>query len=640
MICFDRRRWLAVILIIFVLLSSPTAVGGSAPDRSTQDNSAPDNSMPDNSTPDNSVLIANALVFDGTGRPAYRADVLVSDGRIADVGSALQAPAGVPKIDADGDALLPGLIDVHTHWTPGGTPATLPQIANAYLEHGVTTVADYHQAPEAYAPRRDWLARIAAPQVRFTARISTPYGHGADWADEATTRWVNSPEAARAAIDAVAAYRPDLIKVFADGWRYNNAPDNASMDEGTLAALVAQAHHHRLKVATHTVTVARAALAARANVDLIAHSLLDAPLDQTLIEHMRARGMAYAPTLAVYEPIRMADRDKNPHDPAVRQRARNFEQALVNVRRLHQSGVAVALGTDAGMPGTPHGAATWRELELLVKAGISPGDALTIATANSARALGLQDRGTIAPGKRADLVLVGGRPWQRIADIHRVHRVWVGGQQWHGPGTSLPAANAQTALPPAKIGTLVDDFERKDGRTALDTLRTDEADGGNERSWQVTTVIARDFATQAAEQSAEQLEGRLQTPGHALSTQARLSYGPEPYAAVILPLTRGSVAPADLRGYSALRFELRGGAKEIQLELRGLYGRLWTHTLPPSAHWRRISVPFSALQAQKPRRGNGEPSPWRGDDVQQIVFRLSDTAGSKVWFEVDNVGFE
>src|SRR5690606_14830705 len=174
-------------------------------------------------------------------------DVLVRGENIDAVGPGLPIPEGVRVVEAGGLALVPGLVDVHTHWTPNARPAALPAIANAYLDAGVTTVADYHQAPEVHAPRREWLAGLAAPTVLFGARMSTPLGHGADWADQATTRWVNSPAAARAAVRELAAYRPDFIKAFTDGWRYNNAPDNTSMDEATLAASVEEAHAHGLR---------------------------------------------------------------------------------------------------------------------------------------------------------------------------------------------------------------------------------------------------------------------------------------------------------------------------------------------------------------------------------------------------------
>src|SRR5690606_810239 len=163
------------------------------------------------------VLVRGAQVFDPDTGTAAVADVLVRGDRVEQVGPALAAPDGVRVVEAAGLALVPGLLDLHTHWTPNTPPSALPAVANASLE--------------AHAPRRAWLARLAAPTVRFGARISTPLGHGADWADQATTRWVNSPAAARAAVDAIAAYRPDFIKAFTDGWRYGNAADNTSMDE-------------------------------------------------------------------------------------------------------------------------------------------------------------------------------------------------------------------------------------------------------------------------------------------------------------------------------------------------------------------------------------------------------------------------
>ncbi len=202
-----------------------------------------------------SLAIVGATVFDATGAAPRVATVLVEDGRIVRVEPGLKPPAGVRTIDARGKALLPGLFDLHTHWTPAGEPDTTPQIATAYVAAGVTTVNDFHEQPESYAPRRAWLATLVAPHVNFAARISTPGGHGADWADQSTTIWINTPQAARAAIERLKPYRPDLIKAFTDGWRYGLAPDNTSMDEGTLKALVGAAHDAKLKVLTHTVTV-------------------------------------------------------------------------------------------------------------------------------------------------------------------------------------------------------------------------------------------------------------------------------------------------------------------------------------------------------------------------------------------------
>ncbi|MET0272324.1 MAG: amidohydrolase family protein, partial [Phenylobacterium sp.] len=237
-----------------------------------------------------SLAIMGATVFDATGAAPRVANVIVQDGRIVRIGPKARAPRGAAVIDARGKALLPGFFDVHTHWTPAGSPATTPQIATAYLAAGVTTVNDFHESPESWEPRRRWLATLAAPHVNMTARMSTTGGHGADWADVNTTKWVNTPEAARAGVRELLPYKPDVIKAFSDGWRYGTAPDSTSMDEGTLAALVDEAHKNGLKVATHTVTVERGRAAGRAKVDIIAHSLQDREIDADTVAAIKAGG--------------------------------------------------------------------------------------------------------------------------------------------------------------------------------------------------------------------------------------------------------------------------------------------------------------------------------------------------------------
>ncbi len=573
------------------------------------------------SAADDDVLIRNAMVFDGTGRAPYAASVLVQAGRIAAIGTDLKAPAHTRQVDAKGQALLPGLFDLHTHWTPNAQPSTLPQIANRYLAAGVTTVSDFHQPPEAYAPRRAWLHSIAAPDVKFAARMSTPLGHGADWGDENTTRWVNSPESAAAAVKQVAAYKPDFIKAFTDGWRYSNAADNSSMDEETLAALVEEAHRQQLRVFTHTVMVKRGKTAARAGVDALAHSVQDGPADAELIALMKAHGTRYSPSLAVYLPERVDGSGKaRAGSEAYRQREANFANALRNVKTLHDAGIPIVLGTDAGMTGTPHGASTLRELELFVQAGLTPSEALVAGTSASAEALALDDRGRIEVGRRADLLLVKGRPWERIGDVRNTEQVYVAGRQVVGKGVTLPAGNRAESLPPLRIDALVDDFERADQRTALDTLRNDDADGGNDRTVQVTAVIDREQG------------------GRALSMQARLSSKDDAHAAVILPLSRGSVAPVDLRVWRGVRVEVRGDAT-LTLEARGLDGRRWIAPIAATGGWQTVEIPFTALQGQPPYRAKGPLPVWRGNDVQQLVFSGTGQAGAKIWFEIDNVRF-
>lgn len=566
------------------------------------------------------TAILGATVFTATGAAPHVANVVIRDGRIVAVGPDVRAPRGAKVIDAKGQALLPGFFDVHTHWTPAGSPNITPEIANAYIAAGVTTVNDFHQSPESWLPRRAWLATLAAPHVNFTARTSTPGGHGADWADVNTTKWVNTPEAARRAIRELVPYKPDVIKAFHDGWRYGTSADNTSMDEATLAALVDEAHKNNWKVGTHTVTVDRGAAAGRAKVDFIAHSLQDREIDAEAIAALKQGGTTYAPTLAVYEPVKPGTKPPaDPENPRFRQSVRKFGFAMKNVKALHDAGVPIALGTDAGMPGTPHGVSALREMELLVQAGLTPAEALTAGTANSARVLGqLADRGTIEPGKRADLVLVEGQPWANISDVRKTVRVFIDGKQVHGPGTVLPKANGEKALPAVTVKPLIDDFERPDGRTALDTLRTDDMDGGHDRTVQVSQVIDR-------------VGG-----GKALSLAGKLSVKEAPQAAVILPLTRGSVRPVDARAYKGVRFEVRGGEGAYRLMVNTLGGR-WAADVQAGPGWRTVEVPFVQL-TRVAGRGAGT-GPWTGTDLTEVEIAVSGQGGRKVWAELDNVTF-
>ncbi|MFN7178403.1 amidohydrolase family protein [Hyphomonas sp.] len=560
------------------------------------------------------TAITNVEVFDATGAAPWHGTVVIREGRIVEAGPKVKPPRGARIIKGDGRALLPGLFDVHTHWSPRGTPSGLPEIAARYLAAGVTTVNDFHQPPEAFAPRREWLAGIPAPHVNFVARMSTPGGHGADWSDETTTKWVATPDSARRAVRELLPYGPDYIKVFTDGWRYGTSPEETSMNEETLTALAEEAHANGIRLLTHTVTAARGAQAARAGVDIIAHSLQDRALNAEDIAELVASGLSYAPTLAIYEPRRPGAPEPDMTNANARQRVWKYGIAEQNLRALFAAGVPVALGTDAGIGSLEHGEASLRELELLVAAGLSPTDALMAGTANSAAALGvLDDRGTIAPGKRADLILVEGRPWVSISDIRRISLVFVDGRLLHD--AAKPAPLSPLAPPVRMAAALIDDFERADGRTALDTLPVTDLDFGAERS--VITSARRPL-----------LEG-----GHALSVGARMARKDMPVAGIVFPLSRGSVMPVDATAFAGVSLDLFGEGK-YTLRLLTLSG-YWEAEVSAGPGWQRLEVPFSAFAYS----GGGARPAWTGRDLLQVGVMVSRPAGENAWFEIDNIGF-
>lgn len=452
------------------------------------------------------------------------------------------------------------------------------------------------------------------------ARISTPGGHGADWGDEGTTRWVATPEAARVAVNEIATrYKPDAIKAFHDGWRYGAGPDNTSMDAWTLKAITETAHKHSLKVLTHTVTGERGAAAADSGVDVIAHSLQDRPLDAATVAKIKAAGTFYAPTLAVYEPVKPGQKPPtDPESPRNQQSRQKFSYALANAKTLFDAGVPVALGTDAGMPGTPHGVSSLRELELLVQAGLTPTQALIAGSATSAKAMNLLvDRGTLEPGKRADLVLVTGKPWETISDVRKVERVFIDGKAVFGPGAVRSPANDRLTMPALKAKALIDDFEGATGRTSLDTLRLDDFDGGRDRSLEVSQVIDRESG------------------GKMLSVGARLAIKNDASAGILLPLSRGSVEPVDATAFKGLKLSLRGDGKAYVVTLRGVAGQ-WSTTVEAGPQWKTVELPFSAFLPVAARGGSPR---WTGADLLQVGVDGERAAGAKLWFELEDVTF-
>ena len=547
--------------------------------------------------------ITGAIVVDGRGAPARPATVVVEDGRIAAVGESVPIPAGMPIVQAEGGTLLPGLLDLHTHLLAagGGKDLDWAKVLKLYLAHGVTTVVDLSTYPEQFEPMRRLLAAgLEAPRVMMAARFTTPLGHGMEGGrGDFHTQMVLTPREARNAVRRIVPYRPDVLKVFTDGWRYGVDPDMTSMDEETLRALVEEAHLNGLKVVTHTVTVRRAREAARAGVDIINHGIGDGVLDAETVGLMLANHTGYVQTLAVYEP-----KGAKVH-PA---RQRRWAHLMANCALARHSGLPAGAGTDAGMPGTPHGESTLRELELMVNCGFTPLEAIAAATSQSAALLGLEDRGVIEPGRLADLVLVEGRPHERIAEIRRVRRVWLGGKEVNRAQLMAAVQRPGPSPLPLTGGTapeLLDDFDSADGRSRLGTLWVNRTDSGLDYS-----RMSYHFPERA--------------PGNrCLTVLAEMSDKDRPLAAMVLPLSKGAILPVDLSGWQGVEFDARGdGACQLLLRWRG--GEAQT-PFEAGPEWRRVRLPFATL-------GKADLK-----EAISLEFVIARPAGRKALLEIDNV---
>lgn len=584
------------------------------------------------------ILIKNARVFDGTGAPAVVQNVLIEGERITAVGAEAKAKRGIRVIDGKGMTLMPGLHDLHTHLrAPAyGGPDDLPKAWASYILDGVTTVNDFSVSGEMLEPIRSMTAPggIAAPNLKLAVRIGVPGGHGTEygWGD-AFTLEAATPRAAHVAMKRALPYRPDVIKVFADGWRYGRGLDLNSMNQPTLAAIVEDAHRSGISVITHTVTLEGAKIAASAGVDAIGHGIGDALVDDELIDLMRKSGTAYVPTLVVYEPqsgrpflpeeldelapperAREDRRNTSPPEAIPDYQAKRWSIMQDNVRRLSAAGIPIGVGTDAGIGGVYHGSATQREVRLLAGLGLSPSGALAAGTSVSAKILRSTDHGQIAPGQRADLVLIAGKPDERIEDIYAVRRVIIGGREM--PLKSLRATIDNPGFSPLPVrimAGLIDTGARPDGRTDLDTLPVEATESGVDHSDVISVRPG----------GADMRKGRFIT--------ARLGGAERPAARLIYPLTKGAIQLADASAFSGVVFDARGsGSYRLTLDNYGIGG--FGSDFAASDEWLEVRIAFTALTG--PDNKALDPKKLRA-----VTFALSGEPGGDAWLLIANLRF-
>ena len=592
--------------------------------------------------PERPILIRGARVFDGSGAPAIVENVLIRGDRIVAVGTKIKVPGDARVINARGLTLTPGLHDLHTHLRSPAydAPDDLGKSWAGYLVNGVTSVNDYSVSGEMLQPIREMTAPggIPAPHLQLAIRLGVPGGHGTEfgWGNFFTLQ-VATPRAAHLAMAQALPYHPDVIKVFADGWRYGRDADLNSMNEPTLAAIVEDAHKAGLPVITHTVTLEGAKVAAAAGVDSVGHGVGDALVDEELIGLMKAHHTAYIPTLVVYEP--QEDRAFDPGEMAVfsppeqyREKARMAKPpapipayeakrwAIMqeNIRRLKAAGIRIGIGTDAGIEGVYHGPGALREITWLTRLGFTPAEALVAATSTSAGIIGQdKDHGRIAPGMRADLVLYSGQPDQRIADLWTVKRVFVSGREAPLPALrQLLDAAVPTPLPVHKMAGPIDTGARSDGRTDLDTLPVESTEAGVDHSH--LDYVRPD----------EGDDKRLFLVAH-------LGSRPRPFAQLILPLTRGAIQLADARGFTGIAFEARGAGNYVMLfDSYGVDNDMrFKADFSADAKAGEIRIPFSAFAAPE------GSAPIDLTKLRALIVRLQGDPGGKAWLQLKNVRF-
>lgn len=379
---------------------------------------------------------------------------------------------GAAVIDVRGRTIIPGLISDHSHVgvTDGLSVkaenynrANILRQLESYGRAGVTSVAALGlNGPEFYALRggsKDGEVQGADADL-FGADRGIGVADGAPPAkllpvgDNQLYRPATAAEA-RGAVDEMAERGADLIKLWLDDFG-GSLP--VKMKPEIYHAVIKAAHDRGLRVAAHIHDLADAKAIVEAGADILAHGVRDAPVDDELVAMLKERGVWYVPTLALDEatfvygenpawlrerycwanvPADVAARIADPdwrrsvaEDPRSARARAALAMNQRNLKTLHDAGVRIGFGTDSGAtPLRLAGIAEHRELALIVEAGLTPRQALQMATANAAELLRREDRGVLRAGALADLVVVDGNPTADVGDLARLTMVWHRGRK-------------------------------------------------------------------------------------------------------------------------------------------------------------------------------------------------------------------
>jgi imidazolonepropionase-like amidohydrolase len=430
-------------------------------------------------------------------RRVANATVLLREERIEAV---LPHGAAVPndalRIDARGKFIIPGLIDSHVHFFQSGGLYTRPDTIDLrkirpytdelawikanlhdtfarYLRAGITSVVD------AGGPFWNYDVRSLAAQTPLAPRvmaagplISSVERHILDPYGDPPIVKIDTVEAAKALVDREIAAHTDYVKFW---WILPQDGDPAAF-RPIVQSAIEYAHSKGARVIVHATELETSRLALESGTDILAHSVFDKPVDENWLELARSRNVIYVPTLIVvgnygltfhgtpnlssYD-LKVANpdvvatlyqmRNALPSlDPALVERINQrpaTAQPLVamhNLKTVHEAGIAIATGTDAGNIGTQHASSLYDELVVMVESGISARDVLHMTTVRGAEMMGRPaDLGSIDGGNVADLVVLDRDPTADIRAIASSHLVVKNGEVFK-PGEVVHESPSQT----------------------------------------------------------------------------------------------------------------------------------------------------------------------------------------------------
>ncbi len=420
-----------------------------------------------------STAIVGVKLIDGSGAPPVEdATIVVRGERV--VAAGLRADVAVPDdaivLDASGKFLIPGLVDLHSHY--GGGRAGLERLFALQLEFGVTTARSLGaDGAENLAVIADAKAgKIPAPRL-YTAGAG--FSHPQGMPPGEVIQRPTTPEEARQMVRDLAAVNVDLIKMWVDAtldgrlaWSFDwndGAAPIPKISAEIRTALVQEAARHGLPAVAHIYDEEDVRQLKAIGVRHFVHTVRRAPVDAAFARWAREQSLSFAPALSkAQDSWFMAEHPEVLDDPTLlrawgQERVDRMKSAetranmLANpqdaqlrtvygrmqrfAKQMQEAGVTIAVGSDSGAGNVPFGWGTHHELALLVEAGLTPLQAIRAGTANGAWVLEGDDAtfGTIAPGMAADLVLLSRDPTAEIGNSRSIERVMQAGRWLDAP---------------------------------------------------------------------------------------------------------------------------------------------------------------------------------------------------------------
>lgn len=437
-------------------------------------------------TPASPLALVGATVHSGDGAPPIKDAVVITRGGVIEsVGTRAEVdlPAGLEVVDVSGRHLIPGLIDTHVHYSQTGWVDGRPDALNvqedypyaeamatneahperfhrAFLASGVTAVFDVGGYPWTRRLPAETEASAEAPHVVAAGPLIATMDPGLNLVDRRQLILPTTEEEARKMVRSHAASGSGAIKF----WFVARSPEEIEKNTPLLLATGDEAKKVGLPLVVHATELAAARVAIAAGAKLLVHSVENEFVDAAFVQSCVESGVSLCPTLTVfggYSQVFLRELSEEVKSqlplvhPTVRDRVlatlevpfrgslkrmraslearAGFREKMMfaNLVSLHEAGVPIVLGTDAGNPLTLHGPSVFPELEAMQAAGLTPSEVLVAATSNAAAALGREnDLGRVAPGFVADLVILERDPTVTAANLRSITHTMRAGTLW------------------------------------------------------------------------------------------------------------------------------------------------------------------------------------------------------------------